>query len=143
MEGNNSRGESNPLFDRCVVCGSEYTVIAQLGTGEAFCNTHGNSLNKEYQEWRTNHPAPQIKPWIFDPNPTTFDGGNYVTGGYNPPKTKPYIVTIEVDAHNLDEAKTAAFALASGDGGGNWSGEVTSVVQKYRMTNFGTEWHKR
>jgi len=58
-------------------------------------------------------------------------------------KSKPYIVTIEVDAHNLDEAKAAAFAMASGDGGGNWSGEVTSVVQKYRMTNFGTEWYKK
>lgn len=48
-------------MDKCAVCGSERTVIAQYGTGEAFCYEHGNALNEEYQEWRANHPAPDHK----------------------------------------------------------------------------------
>jgi hypothetical protein len=94
------------------------------------------------------HPAraPETKSWKFEKESSTFDGESYVTGGYSPPETnkfKPYIVTIEVEAHNLDEAKAAASILASGDGGGNWSGEVQSVVQKHRMTNIGTEWYRK
>lgn len=48
-------------------------------------------------------------------------------------KMKPYLVTIEVRAEDLEMAKAIAKTYDPG--------KVVSVIQKYRMTNYGTEWH--
>ena len=87
---------------------------------------------KNWEEhWRNN---PKIYGWNQDPSYCDAHNDSRDRCGCEIiPKTKPYTVVVELQAEDLE----AAVAIAKSYD----PGKVVSVIQKYRMTNVGTEWH--